>query len=85
MDKVLLEVVPVNISEDQVPPKIHSKAGVCKYISLKLHSKAGVGKKINSWKYLTYNTFLVALPQLPFTKVESQIDPYSLGKVMIEH
>ena len=39
-----VEVVPAKISEDQVFPKIHSKAGVCKNILLKLHSKAGDGK-----------------------------------------
>ena len=51
-----VEVVPAKISEDQVSPKILSKAGVCKNISLKLHSKAGVGKnvKINIFPDTTF-------------------------------
>ena len=38
--------MPTKISEDQVSPKIHSKAGVSKNISLELHSKAGFGKNV---------------------------------------
>ena len=38
--------MPTKISEDQVSPKIHSKADVSKNISLKLHSKASVGKNV---------------------------------------
>ena len=43
---LMVEVGPEKIYEDQVSPKIHSKAGVYKSISLKLHSKAGVGKNV---------------------------------------
>ena len=43
---LVLEEVPPKISEDHAPPKIHSKAGACKNISMKLHSKAGASKNV---------------------------------------
>ena len=39
-----VEEVLAKISEDQVLPKINSKAGAFKNISMKLHSKGGVYK-----------------------------------------